>query len=268
MFVLFLSVIHYTFRNTKYNYPKWIKILYLVPSVLIPVILIIMTTIDQWIVYDHQAFKFRRYLDHINTIILCLFSTYLFCNVLGRVAWKQVKYSDENKTEAVAKATKLLNMMVKYTILVFVIIIFALSVMIMDELTWNGITFGISIEKWVLIVFILYYIDCFVNIFCVYLRYSFSSRIYDKICIYAHKYMLTAVVGCMKKKYDRHNVKENIQTSIALSIAATTSSSPAMKPNPSTTEHTASIGSDPSTLSPAVSPRSKQTILSDSEYQD
>ena len=268
MFLLFISFIHYTFRNTKYNYPKWVKILYLVPSVVVPFILIIMTTIEYWFHFDEGAFKFRRYLDHINTITLCLFSAYLFCRVLGRVAWKQVKFSDENSNEALEKASKLLEQMTKYTILVLVIIIFALAVMIMDELTWNGITFGIDIREWILMLFILYYIDCFINIFCVYLRFSFSAKIYNKLCIHAHKCMMNCCVNCMKKKYEKYNAKINMEKTIELAVITTNKESTCefSQPNSSIISSADPFLSPP--MSPPFSPKSKDSVMSDSEFQD
>eukprot|EP01083_Nonionella_stella_P195947 721288_1 len=211
MFLLFLGIIHYTFRDTRYNYSTWIKIAYLLPSLIIPIILIIWTTYDRWFYYNFEAYKIRRYLDHANTIILCIFSTFLFCKVLARVAWRQIRTSSEGSdVDQLKRINKMLNTITKYTVLVLIIIFFAICVMIMDELTWNQITFNLELNQWFLILFILYYIDCFVNIFCVYLRFVFADPIYNNLCMCAHKCCLKCVQSCIKWKYNKYIKNKNI----------------------------------------------------------
>eukprot|EP01084_Bolivina_argentea_P087575 158168_1 len=262
MFLLFLGLIHYTFSNTKYDYPKWVKILYLIPSILVPITLIIMTTYDQWIHYDHDFYVTRRYLDHANTIVLLLFSLILFARVLGRVAWKHVRSSDSNNEKELAKIRKFLDTITKYTILVSVVIFFACCVMVMDELTWKGfvvaeIQMDIDFESWILIVFILYYIDCFVNIFCVYLRFAFASPTYDFICSPAHKCCMRCVVGIVEKKYKRY--KGNIKDAMELSIKSTSTN---LNTTTSARKHDASVTLPSATNASSVQQSSPDKVVS------
>ena len=136
MFLLFLGVIHYTFKDTAYDYPLIVKICYLIPAVIVPLVIIGCSAYDRWIYYDLEFFRFRRYLDHGNTVILCLYSTVLFCRVLGAVALRQLRENDDfnGKTNGVSR---LMHSITKTTILVMVVIFFTLCVIVMDELTWS-----------------------------------------------------------------------------------------------------------------------------------
>merc|ERR1719203_1740422 len=72
--------------------------------------------------------------------------------------------------------------------------------------------------------FILYYIDCFVNIFCVYLRFAFADPIYDKLCICAHKCCMKCVLGVVKWKYKKYDSdrKQTMELTVTTHLETTT----------------------------------------------
>ena len=143
MFLLFLGILHYTSKDTKYDYPKFIKIIYLILALLMPLVLIGWSTYDRWISYDENLFQVRRYLDHANTVTLCLLSTVLFCRVLVRVAWNQLiedqtsPMSAGRDKDAEERVKKLLDLITKYTIITLAVVLFAVIVIVMDEMTWS-----------------------------------------------------------------------------------------------------------------------------------
>lgn len=146
MFLLFLGLIHYTSKDTKYDYPICIKCTYLILALFVPMILIAWSTYDRWFSYDEELFQIRRYLDHANTVTLCLFSALLFCRVLVRVAWNQLledqrairsPMSCVPDKEAEERIQKLLDLITKYTILTLAIVFMSLVVVVMDEMTWS-----------------------------------------------------------------------------------------------------------------------------------
>jgi len=209
MFLLFLGILHFTSKDTKYDYPRFIKWCYLILAVLVPMMLIGWSTYDRWISYDEDLFQVRRYLDHANTVTLCLFSTVLFCRVLVRVSWNQLRQDRTSPMNAChdkdteERVKKLLDLITKYTILTLAVVIFAVIVIVMDEMTWNGMTFGFAMDDWLSMLFILYYIDCFVNVFCVYLRFAFSNWMYNRLCLRAHQGLICWVTGCIRYRLDR-----------------------------------------------------------------
>lgn len=143
MFLLFLGILHFTSKDTKYDYPRFIKWCYLILAVLVPMMLIGWSTYDRWISYDEDLFQVRRYLDHANTVTLCLFSTVLFCRVLVRVSWNQLRQDRTSPMNAChdkdteERVKKLLDLITKYTILTLAVVIFAVIVIVMDEMTWS-----------------------------------------------------------------------------------------------------------------------------------
>merc|ERR1719242_2222554 len=104
-------------------------------------------------------FQIRRFLDHANTVTLCIFSTILFSRVLVRVAWNQLlqerrsKHETSDDTNAEQRVQRLLDLITKYTILALWIVFISLAVIVMDEMTTRGITLGFTPDDWLSMLF-------------------------------------------------------------------------------------------------------------------
>eukprot|EP01084_Bolivina_argentea_P196125 336269_1 len=210
MFLLFLAILHYSFAGTRHDYAKWIKILYIFFAAVVPIFSIILDTYENWISYNKTWYLVKQFTQHINQMILSVFAAYLFMRALYRVAWKGIKHSDGRSETAMNRATKLVDSFTKYTILVFFVVIFGLIVLTMVMLTVNGHTLGMKPESWFLLLWIIYYMDCFMNVLCIYLRFEFAAPIYYKLCgKCCHRCCRNSVVESIKWKKRRYTMRSN-----------------------------------------------------------
>lgn len=67
-------------------------------------------------------------------------------------------------------------------------------------------------DEWLPLVFIVYYIDCFINVAALYLRFAFANWMYDRVCSRVHQGLICWVTKCIQYKLSR-NVSEVEPTS-------------------------------------------------------
>ena len=202
MYLLFLSIVHYSFRKTSYDYSKYIKFIYLIFAISIPLTAMTLDSIETLTDYCSNEFDecdikyIKRFIEHSGNIILSIFATSLFVRSLYKITSNiNEQQNEENKIW--------IDTFTKYTILVLFIVVFGLIVVTMVVLTQLGYyqsIFGFEPEKWSSIVWIIYYMDCFINVLCIYLRFDFASSVYNKMCRYFHYCCQKVINRCIDCK--------------------------------------------------------------------
>ena len=194
MFILYLSLIHFTFKDSIYAFPKSVKICYLILSIVIPITLIVSFTYAQWFAANElMLLQITRIVETVNTIILCVFASFLYSRILYLVSLEQMRHNDYDPEESEPRIGRMVHSIAKDTVLVLVVATSAIIKIVIDALTWAQITLGMKSDNWFSLRFKMYYIDCFICVFCLYLRYGFAARIYNKVCFCCH----WCVMGCV-----------------------------------------------------------------------
>merc|ERR1712154_348229 len=111
---------------------------------------------------------------------------------------------------AIQRVTKWVDSFTKYTILVSVIVVFELFVVTVVLLTTYKITFGMKPESWKLFLWNVYYIDCFINVLCIYLRCDFASKLYNILCGCCCCHCLCRKCGVQSMKHKKQKYKDSI----------------------------------------------------------
>eukprot|EP01084_Bolivina_argentea_P037977 70217_1 len=214
LYLLFFSVIHYTF---PYDYSIWFKMACIITACIIPLSRIIWHGLIMWThisvskVMGYNDSSLLEGVIHLtNNTVLWILSTFLFAKCLYYVALNQIQLSDEHDEIAIERAKKLMQSAVRHTLLMSVIIIFSILISIIHILIWtNTITSLCSQNYCLLIIWEMY---CLTMLFCVYLRFTFASPIYNKLCKCFQDCCIDVIIQGIRNKSNKSNKHHQIPT--------------------------------------------------------
>ena len=189
--LLFLNVLHVTFQNSPvYDYPFWIKASLFGFIIIVLIFFIIYNYLIFFVDFTYETYRSLIYLPSeyiVNISLLVLFNRNLIL-----VAKKSFLYSDDESFEQDQKTKKLLDVVVRNTVLFTMIAVVALIEITGSLLGSPWVNINIDPTDFNN----LYWISTlllFSIATCVYLKMGFTTKTYYKICKYPHSCWLNCV---------------------------------------------------------------------------
>ena len=154
----------------------------------------------------------------------------LFNRILYSIAKQSFAYSDARKLSEHKKVDGLLQVAIKYTILIWYTVFFCMCVLLENHTNMKrflasiamvrtvisfseqfGITFGLSPQEFTFMIWFGSYINCAAMGTCVYLKMAFSRNVYHIICHYPHVCCLKCTRKCVQNKWSDNDANNEMR---------------------------------------------------------
>eukprot|EP01083_Nonionella_stella_P091332 255357_1 len=212
---LFVHSLHYSFAKSSYRYHPAIIWSLGVFQWLFMVCLISFDSYAFWVdftVYHYRFWFYYPIMYLLHFVLLSLFNR----NVI-LVAKSSFAHSENHSLEQNKRVQKLLNLVVRQTVLIWYVTITGSFVLTLSLCISLGYTFGLTPEAMNGMFWIFQYMDCVSMAVCVYLKMGFSTSIYYKACHYPHACCLSMGVKCARKIWAVSQDLDQITKSVDLS---------------------------------------------------
>ena len=206
--LLFLNFVHVTFRKSSYDYPLWIKRALLIFILIIQIVFIIYNYLIFFVDYNYEKYRSLIYLPTqyiINISLLILFNRNLIL-----IAKQSFLYSDDQFIKQNIKTQKLLNVVVRNSVLFSLIAIVALTEITTCLLNSPLVHININSQDLNKIYWIIQLCYCFSIAICVYLKMGFTTNTYYKMCKYPHLCCLKYVETTAAKLWNKSELSTKL----------------------------------------------------------